>query len=1026
MKKFFTLLAATAISIAANAESTTAKFGSADNSAKDTQVTCPGFTIDGTYVAGGNAKVNVYGSDKGMKLRANKTDNTLILAVDENTTITALAMGIVTNDAEQILPITDVLVDDKSVTLDYPIDTYNTTNADGSAVINLTGINATKTIGIKFDTSNYTAKNVQVFIAGEVTYEEATVADEDPVFPETLSFTLNGEKELEGVTVTQGYDEDEEEYLFLITGSSSADKITLKLETPEGWDGIVTTQPLSFGGFSFGTRGEYDWMSLEDAAYYGFTESNTITFDVNGSQQMSYFSLIKGDKVYNSPRSIAFNVEKEAGDDDVEPTFPETFEYTINGEKELAGVEAKIEADGYGGLTMRVTGKSDAETIALTFAVPEGWDGWIINADWAEVSEQPVEKTRGEGDWMPLEFYLQNMGFVKGNTVTFAVEEEENYATLALYKGDQVYNATIDIRYNVVPAGGGSDLVIPSSYVVTPMTDGIEVSQEQTKYGYEINVNGEINENYGTIVIDVPEGWDGFISDITWSNKPEDGREISITESQAGSKNTRAEEAEEIEWKNSTVDEAVAAGWLKGNKFTFPSYWREQTIEVHLYKEDKITDYSFNILINVKKGEGEVTTDYPDFPETYDVTLSCEGPEVTQRPDMIEWTSVYVINVDGECTENELTVTVAVPEGWDGFYGKIDEDSEEDEAMTGTRGNSEWSYWFTPEELEEFGITGLKLGNELTFNADGESHTAQLYLTKGGKIAYYPIILNVNVKKYVDPELLAANQAAYNAVIEKIEAVEANYEDAVNQIKEVNPDFDFSMYEEIPQQLESYKGWAAQALAAANDYGEEYQFAFDGEEFDNFITMMLAEGTPAPEMPKSYDVTVSDATLAVTQGEEQGVYTINVEGKTKDETVTVTVAVPEGFDGFIGISDSDFTGEDERNPLNTRADDEEASWVPVELIESFTALKPCTELTFNVDDEEHYGTLMLVKGKLAWSEHIEIVVNVTKDDSSAVEGIDAVDSDAAYFDLQGNRIANPAKGMYIKVVDGKATKVVVK
>ncbi|MDE6650229.1 MAG: hypothetical protein K2K45_09905 [Muribaculaceae bacterium] len=859
-----------------------------------------------------------------------------------------------------------------------------------------------------------------------------------PEYPASVSYTLNGEKEIPGLTVTQGFVESYgEEYLTIhISGECEADELTFEMVTPDGWDGMLIQHDNWSGeddndmwmkAKAPAKEGEDYWMPMMFASWIGATEGNSITFPVDGDEYKGMVFLVKGDQFYTIQIDIISDVAKAGGNvSSDEPKFPERLDFTMNGAKELEGVEAKIEADGYGGLTMRVTGKSDAETIALTFAVPEGWDGWIINADWAEVSEQPVAKTRGEGDWMPLEFYLQNMGFVKGNTVTFAVEEEDNYATLALYKGDQVYNATIDIRYNVVPAGGGSDLVIPSSYVVTPMTDGIEVSQEQTKYGYEINVKGEINENYGTIVIDVPEGWDGFISDITWSNKPEDGREISITESQAGSKNTRAEEAEEIEWKNSTVDEAVAAGWLKGNKFTFPSYWREQTIEVHLYKEDKITDYSFNILINVDKGEEEVPSDYPDFPETYDVTLSCEGPEVTQGPDMIEWTSVYVINVDGECTENELTVTVAVPEGWDGFYGKIDEDSEEDEAMTGTRGNSEWSYWFTPEELEEFGITGLELGNKLTFNVDGESHTAQLYLTKGGKIAYYPIILNVNVKKYVDPELLEANQAAYNAVIDKIEAVEANYEDAVNQIKEVNPDFDFSMYEEIPQQLESYKGWAAQALAAANDYGEEYQFAFDGEEFDNFITMMLAEGTPAPEMPKYYDVTVSDTTLAVTQGEEQGVYTINVEGKTKDETVTVTVAVPEGFDGFIGISDSDFTGEDERNPLNTRADDEEASWVPVELIESFTALKPCTELTFNVDGEEHYGTLMLVKGKLAWSEHIEIVVNVTKNDSSAVEGIEAVDSDAAYFDLQGNRIVNPAKGMYIKVLDGKASKVVVK
>lgn len=170
MNKIFTLFTAAVMTMAANAQSTTENFGSANNSEKDTEVVCPGFTIAGDYVAGGSSKVNVYNGDKGMKLRANKTENTLILTVDENTTITAVKMGVVTNDAEQSLPIIDVLIDGESTALSYPIATFNTGNAEGTAVLDLTGIAATETIGIKFDDAEYTAKNKQVFIAGEVTY----------------------------------------------------------------------------------------------------------------------------------------------------------------------------------------------------------------------------------------------------------------------------------------------------------------------------------------------------------------------------------------------------------------------------------------------------------------------------------------------------------------------------------------------------------------------------------------------------------------------------------------------------------------------------------------------------------------------------------------------------------------------------------------------------------------------------------------------------------------------------------------
>ena len=48
-------------------------------------------------------------------------------------------------------------------------------------------------------------------------------------------------------------------------------------------------------------------------------------------------------------------------------------------------------------------------------------------------------------------------------------------------------------------------------------------------------------------------------------------------------------------------------------------------------------------------------------------------------------------------------------------------------------------------------------------------------------------------------------------------------------------------------------------------------------------------------------------------------------------------------------------------------------------------------------------------------------------DESGVESIFTVDdSEAVYYNLQGVKVANPERGIFVKVSNGKATKVLVK
>ena len=44
----------------------------------------------------------------------------------------------------------------------------------------------------------------------------------------------------------------------------------------------------------------------------------------------------------------------------------------------------------------------------------------------------------------------------------------------------------------------------------------------------------------------------------------------------------------------------------------------------------------------------------------------------------------------------------------------------------------------------------------------------------------------------------------------------------------------------------------------------------------------------------------------------------------------------------------------------------------------------------------------------------------------AVEGVEAANGEAVYYNLQGIRVNNPAGNLYIKVENGKSSKVVVK
>lgn len=562
----------------------------------------------------------------------------------------------------------------------------------------------------------------QPFIVLEVTYEEMAMAQTLPEYPDKLDLTLNGQQELPGVTVTQEMlPYDGNDYLTItITGECDANEVTLDITTPEGWDGLLVRSDYTEEAEDIvplkakapAKDDEELWMPTEYAVWYGVKAGNTITFPVDGEEWGGMALLVKGDDAYMVNIDFIFEVKKAEGG---EPKYPEALDFTINGEKELAGVTVDQTMD-QGSLSINVLGKTDADEVSMTFATPEGWDGLLIMS-LADVSDIEFAKTRSEEDWFSIE-YASMYGFVKGNTVTFPVDGEDNWATIALYKGDLVYQTTIVVNFEVTK-NVSDDLVFPESLVVDTFNEGLEVTQYVDWGTLTIKVEGEVSTNTFPIVIDVPEGWDGFIS-CNWS---EDN--VIISENDQQPKRTRAEEVEMI-----PISELGSEPWYKdlvfekGNRFTFqptydPDYNRYQTVEIHLYKGDMATAKYFNLDVYVSKGED------PAIPESFEINVNPAGLTVTQGEEY----GVYTINVEGECTEEEVEVTLTVPEGWDGFVGMSDSDFEPGDIEPLKKVQPiEW------EPIDNMLAWGLKETNTLKFKVDGDIHSGVFYLYQGGLV----------------------------------------------------------------------------------------------------------------------------------------------------------------------------------------------------------------------------------------------------------------------------------------------------
>lgn len=286
------------------------------------------------------------------------------------------------------------------------------------------------------------------------------IAQEDPVYPSTLDFTLNGEKDLTGVSVNQTMGN--ESLLIEITGESDVDEITMDFVTPDGWDYALIGSVIGDEDNPFKTRSSH-WLPVSLATQQGYKKGTSFSFPADGKKSYGTIYLVKGDNVWDTPIDIEFIVSKATGSGDTSLLeYPEHLDMTINGEASLPGITVSQELIPYDGddyLTINVTGTYDADEITIDMTTPEGWDGMLTFTDYGE-EEDEIEPLRvkvnmDEDSWVPLMF-ASWMGLTESNTLTFSVDGKEHQAMVYLVKEDNYYAVNIDFIFQVSKTDGSA------------------------------------------------------------------------------------------------------------------------------------------------------------------------------------------------------------------------------------------------------------------------------------------------------------------------------------------------------------------------------------------------------------------------------------------------------------------------------------------------------------------------------------------------------------------------------------------
>lgn len=218
-----------------------------------------------------------------------------------------------------------------------------------------------------------------------------------------------------------------------------------------------------------------------------------------------------------------------------------------------------------------------------------------------------------------------------------------------------------------------------------------------------------------------------------------------------------------------------------------------------------------------------------------------------------------------------------------------------------------------------------------------------------------------------------------------------------------------------------------------NDYeGNEVVIDYNtnvwGDNRNRILTSVIVyyedgEADPDPVFPESFQITSSSENLNIQQmyDEDESQVLVIVTGKAPAGEATLTIEIPEGWDGMLGYV-MDFGGWDP-----TTLQKAPAEWIPVsEILKEDENMKKGNVLTVPVGNRFIAGCL-LCKGEYADNANSILISGLIEvDESSSVENLGVADADAEYYNLQGVKVSVPAPGVYVKVANGKAEKIVIR
>lgn len=190
-----------------------------------------------------------------------------------------------------------------------------------------------------------------------------------------------------------------------------------------------------------------------------------------------------------------------------------------------------------------------------------------------------------------------------------------------------------------------------------------------------------------------------------------------------------------------------------------------------------------------------------------------------------------------------------------------------------------------------------------------------------------------------------------------------------------------------------------------------------------FFPISYKEYEADPELPETLDVTADNAktfSYDFTPASESAPFgDLVATATTTEESLTFTIAIPEGWTGIIHYP----AGGASIDPLR-RAPAVPYEWVPEEEMAAQGYMSG-NAITVPADNDEYTGSFLLTKAGMACtSVPFLYSFTVTPTNPTAVDTITAADGEAVYYTLTGIKVENPANGVFVKVAGGKATKVV--